>query len=129
MVSVRAVGRAMQVALGVAEVLSKIVTHRLLEPAIKLDEPDDWFTEKGIRPRIVGEFEDSALLKAFGQAGAGLFPVPSIVEAEVCRQYHARPIGVVDGVVERFYAISVERRVTHPAVAAICTAARTKLFE
>jgi LysR family transcriptional activator of nhaA len=90
---------------------------------------DDWFTENGIRPRIVGEFEDSALLKAFGQAGAGLFPVPSIVEAEVCRQYHARPIGVVDGVVERFYAISVERRVTHPAVAAICTAARTKLFE
>lgn len=81
MVSVRAVGRAMQVALGVAEVLSKLVTHRLLEPAIKLDEPDDWFTEKGIRPRIVGEFEDSALLKAFGQAGAGLFPVPSIVEA------------------------------------------------
>ena len=81
MVAGRAVGRAMQVALGVAEVLSKLVTHRLLEPAIKLDEPDDWFTEKGIRPRIVGEFEDSALLKAFGQAGAGLFPVPSIVEA------------------------------------------------
>ena len=90
---------------------------------------DDWFTENGIHPRIVGEFEDSALLKAFGQAGAGLFPVPSIVEAEVGRQYHARPIGVVADVVERFYAISVERRVTHPAVAAICTAARTKFFE
>jgi LysR family transcriptional regulator, transcriptional activator of nhaA len=90
---------------------------------------DDWFSENEIHPRIVGEFEDSALLKAFGQAGAGLFPVPSIIEAEVGRQYHARPIGVVDGVVERFYAISVERRVTHSAVAAICTGARTKLFD
>ena len=90
---------------------------------------DDWFTENEIRPKIVGEFEDSSLLKAFGQAGAGLFPVPSIVEGEVGRQYHAMPIGVVESVVERFYAISDERRVTHPAVAAICTAARTKLFE
>ncbi|MFT5443343.1 MAG: LysR family transcriptional activator of nhaA [Myxococcota bacterium] len=90
---------------------------------------EDWFTEHEIRPKIVGEFEDSALLKAFGQAGTGVFPVPSIVAEEVGRQYHAKPIGVVDGVVERFYAISVERRVTHPAVAAICTAARTKLFE
>ena len=50
-------------------------------------------------------------------------------EEEVSRQYHASPIGSVDGVVERFYAISAERRVTHPAVAAICTAARTKLFD
>jgi LysR family transcriptional activator of nhaA len=90
---------------------------------------DDWFTQNELRPRIVGEFEDSALLKAFGQAGAGLFAIPSIIEAEVARQYHVRPVGVVDSVVERFYAISDERRVTHPAVVAICTAARTQLFE
>jgi len=216
MLSGRSVDRAIEVVIGVADVLPKLVAHHLIEPAIRLEEPvrlvcratglpslladlatqridvvlsdapipspvrvrafnhllgecgvtfmasattargyrsgfpgsldgapvllpadgttlrrqlDDWFGDKGIRPRVVGEFEDSALLKAFGQAGAGLFPVPSIVDAEIGRQYHASPVGVVDGVVERFYAISDERRVTHPAVAAICDAARTKLFE
>jgi LysR family transcriptional activator of nhaA len=216
MLAGRSVGRTLQVVIGVADVLPKLVAHHLIEPAIQLEEPvrvvcramglpslladlathridvvlsdapipspvrirafnhllgecgvtfmasastargyrrgfpgsldrapmllpadgtalrrqlDDWFSENKLRPRIVGEFEDSALLKAFGQAGAGLFPIPSIVEAEVARQYHAKPVGVVEGVVERFYAISDERRVTNPAVAAICTAARTQLFE
>lgn len=209
------VGRARQIVVGVADVLPKLVAHRLIEPATQLDEPvrvvcratglqrlladlatdridvvlsdapipssvrirafnhllgecgvtimateaaartyrrgfpqsldgapmlmpaegtalrgqlDDWLRDSGVRPRIVGEFEDSALLKTFGQAGAGLFPVPSIIEKEVGRQYAAHRVGSVDGVFERFYAISVERRVTNPAVAAICTAARTKLF-
>ena len=89
---------------------------------------DQWFQSRGIYPKIVGEFEDSALLKTFGQAGAGAFPVPSVVEEEVARQYNVKRIGVVDGVVERYYAISVERRVKHPAVAAICESARTELF-
>ncbi|MEE8410111.1 MAG: transcriptional activator NhaR [Myxococcota bacterium] len=89
---------------------------------------DRWFQARGIRPEIVGEFEDSALLETFGQAGAGLFPVPSIIEEEAGRQYRAKPVGRADGVVERFFAISVERKVEHPAVAAICTAARTELF-
>ena len=87
-----------------------------------------WFTEQGIHPMIAGEFEDSALLKVFGQAGVGIFAVPSAIEDEVERQYAVRQVGTADGVVERFYAISVERKVRHPAIAAICTSARTELF-
>ncbi|MBL4848531.1 MAG: transcriptional activator NhaR [Planctomycetes bacterium] len=89
---------------------------------------DRWFDELKIQPRIVGEFADIALLKAFGQAGAGIFPVPSVVEEEVKRQYRVRHIGATDEVIERFYAISVERRVRHPAMAAICAQAREELF-
>jgi LysR family transcriptional activator of nhaA len=77
---------------------------------------------------IAGEFEDSALLKVFGQAGAGFFAVPSVIEDEVARQYEVRPIGATDDISERFYAISVERRIRHPAVMAICEAARSELF-
>lgn len=211
----RPVGRGLRLVVGVADVLPKLVAHRLIEPATQLDEPvrlvcretglqsllaelavhrvdvilsdapippsikirafnhllgecgvtfmassslasdyrrrfprslddapvllptedtalrgqlEQWFQAQGIRPKVVGEFEDSALLKTFGQAGAGLFPVPSVVEAEVGRQYRVKPVGKADGVVERFYAISVERKVRHPAVAAICEAARTQLF-
>jgi len=91
-------------------------------------ELDTWFSARSIRPAIVGEFEDSALLKVFGQAGMGFFAVPSVVEDEVRAQYGVKPIGTVDEIVERFYAISVERKVRHPAVAAICDAARGELF-
>ena len=91
-------------------------------------ELDGWFGTRSIRPAIVGEFEDSALLKVFGQAGMGFFAVPSVVEDEVRAQYGVKPIGTVDEIVERFYAISVERKVQHPAVAAICDAARGDLF-
>jgi LysR family transcriptional activator of nhaA len=88
-----------------------------------------WFEDVGVRPRIVGEFDDSALLKAFGQSGAGVFPVASAIEAEVCRQYGVRAIGRVEEVRERFYAITLERRLTHPAVVAIREAARGTLSE
>jgi len=91
-------------------------------------ELDTWFSTRSIRPDIVGEFEDSALLKVFGQAGMGFFAVPSVVEDEVGVQYDVEPVGTVDEIVERFYAISVERKVRHPAVAAICDAARGDLF-
>ena len=91
-------------------------------------ELDGWFSTRSIRPAIVGEFEDSALLKVFGQTGMGFFAVPSVVEDEVEVQYDVEPIGTVDDIVERFYAISVERKVRHPAVAAICDAARGDLF-
>ena len=77
---------------------------------------------------IVGEFEDSALLKAFGQEGVGVFTVPSVIQDLVGEQYGVKPIGVVEGVVERFYAISLERKIRHPAVAAICIAAKSALF-
>jgi len=89
---------------------------------------DEWFAARGIRPRVVGEFEDSALLKVFGQAGAGFFAVPSVIVNEAGRQYEVEPIGMTDDLTERFYAISVERHVRHPAVAAICDAARSELF-
>jgi LysR family transcriptional activator of nhaA len=80
---------------------------------------DQWFDENRIRPRIVHELEDSALVKAFGQAGLGLFCIPSSIEAEVCRQYHVRVAGRLENVRERFYAISMERRLKHPAVLAL----------
>lgn len=84
---------------------------------------DQWFEKQGLRPRVVGEFDDSALLKTFGQAGAGLFAVPSAVEAEVVKQYGVTAVGRLDEVKERYYAISVERRLKHPAVVAVSEAA------
>ena len=89
---------------------------------------DHWFDERGVRPQIVGEFSDSALLKAFGQAGVGVFVGPSAIQEEICRQYRVRPIGELPDVRERFYAISVERKLQHPAVVAISETARRKLF-
>jgi LysR family transcriptional activator of nhaA len=85
---------------------------------------DQWFSSRGIRPRVVGEFEDSALLKVFGQSGKGIFAAPSVIAREVQRQYQVRPVGRADEIRERFYAISVERRLKHPAVVAIIEAAR-----
>ena len=90
---------------------------------------DQWFSTKEIQPTIVGEFEDTALLKVFGQDGVGLFPAPTVIEREVCRQYKVRVVGRIEVVRERYYAISVERRLKHPAVLAICNAARGTLVE
>jgi LysR family transcriptional activator of nhaA len=88
---------------------------------------DQWFESRGIRPRVVASVEDSALLKTFGQAGIGVFPAPTAVEAEVCRQYEVKVVGRTEEVRERFYAISVERKLKHPAVIAISEAARQQL--
>jgi LysR family transcriptional activator of nhaA len=85
---------------------------------------DRWMDDASIRPDIIGEFEDSALLMTFGQRGAGLFPAPSPIAAEVARQYDVVPVGVIPGVREQLYAVSVERQIKHPAVAAVCDAAR-----
>ena len=87
-----------------------------------------WFEQLGIRPRIVGEFDDSALMKAFGQMGIGIFAVPSAAAEVICQQYGVEVIGQTEAVTEQFYAISVERRLTHPAVVAISTAASQELF-
>jgi LysR family transcriptional regulator, transcriptional activator of nhaA len=89
---------------------------------------DQWFGLHSIQPRVVGEFDDSALLKVFGQAGTGIFPVPALIADEVQRQYQVRRVGRVDRVRERFYAISVDRKLKHPAVIAISEAARRKLL-
>jgi LysR family transcriptional regulator, transcriptional activator of nhaA len=76
----------------------------------------------------VGEFDDSALLKVFGLRGTGLFPAASIIGDEVRRQYRVRPVGAVREVRERLYAVTVERRISHPAVMAICDTARSRFF-
>ena len=89
---------------------------------------DDWFGELNIRPNVVAEIEDSAVLKVFGQAGVGLFAAPTAVEREVRRQYGVRVVGRVEAIRERFYAISAERRIRHPAVLAITSSARRDLF-
>jgi LysR family transcriptional activator of nhaA len=84
---------------------------------------DHWFDREGLRPQIAGEFDDSALLKTFGQAGAGLFAVPTVIETEVVRQYGVAVVGRIGAVREQYYAISVERRLKHPSVVAISQAA------
>lgn len=89
---------------------------------------DQWLDKNRVRPRLVAEFDDSALMKVFGQQGAGIFLAPAAIEAEVERQYQAVTIGQVNEVQERFYAISIERRVQHPVIAAVVDAARTQLF-
>lgn len=89
---------------------------------------DTWFDQTGLRPNIVGEFEDSALLKVFGRAGAGLFFAPTVIEADVIRQFEVKLVGRVNGLREQYFAVSVERRIRHPAVATITEAARSELF-
>jgi LysR family transcriptional activator of nhaA len=82
----------------------------------------DWFESKKIYPRIVGEFDDGALLKSFGQAGAGFFAASAAIADYVCTQYQVQQMGQVDKVAEQLYAITTERRLTHPAVVAIVQA-------
>jgi LysR family transcriptional regulator, transcriptional activator of nhaA len=84
---------------------------------------DQYFEQQGLRPRIVAELDDSALLTTFGQAGAGLFVAPSVLEKEVMRQFGVTVVGRLNDVRERYFAISVERRLKHPAVVAISEAA------
>ncbi|MDQ3263925.1 MAG: transcriptional activator NhaR [Myxococcota bacterium] len=88
-----------------------------------------WFEKCGVRPKVVAEFEDSALLKVFGADGVGLFPAPLAVESQVCRQYGVQLVGRVEAVLERFYALSVERRLKNPAVLAVLETARRELFQ
>jgi len=87
-----------------------------------------WFGGLHIYPRIVGEFDDSALMKAFGRSGAGVFIAPTPIAAEVEKQYGVVVIGQTDKVRDHFYAISVERKISHPAVAAITETAREWLM-
>lgn len=89
---------------------------------------DHWLDRHDIRPHIAGEFDDSSLMKSFGKAGVGAFPSPGVVADDIARQYGVIPLGATDEVRERFYAISTERRVRHPAVAAVTERARTELF-
>jgi LysR family transcriptional regulator, transcriptional activator of nhaA len=87
-----------------------------------------WFTEHQVHPRTVGEFDDAALMKAFGREGRGVFMSPTVLEAETCEQYGVTVLGRSTDLVEEFFAVSVERRITHPCVAAITLSARSQLF-
>ena len=89
---------------------------------------DQWLDKHRVHPRMIAEFDDSALMKAFGREGVGIFIAPTAIEAEVALQYQATAIGRVEEVKEHFYAISVERRVTHPVVSIILETARESLF-
>jgi len=211
----RPTGRPLQLTVGAPEVIPKLIVHRLLQPALQLDEPvqlvcregkldpllqelamhnldivlsdspvgslshirafnhslgdcavtifgeadlakkyrrgfpnslegapmllstsntwlrramDKWFDDRNIRPQLVAEFDDCALMKVFGQTGLGLFPGPAAIEKEIRRQYNVRVVGRVEEVREQYFAISVERKLKHPAVLAISQAARDELF-
>jgi LysR family transcriptional regulator, transcriptional activator of nhaA len=89
---------------------------------------DQWMVNHGMHPVVVGEFDDSATLKAFGQDGHGIFPGATVIEKEICRQYQVRVVGQLDGLIQHFYAITVERRVKHPAVLALVRTARRELL-
>ena len=84
-----------------------------------------WFTERQIHTRTVGEFDDAALMKAFGREGRGVFMSPTVLETETCEQYGVKVLGRTEERVEEFYAVSVERRIKHPFVVAIPQAARS----
>jgi LysR family transcriptional regulator, transcriptional activator of nhaA len=89
---------------------------------------EQWFVEQGVRPRFVAEVDDSGLVKTFGEAGYGVFAAPSVVADEVKAKYGVEEIATLDSVRERFYALSVDRKLKHPAVVAICDAARQEVF-
>ncbi len=89
---------------------------------------DAWLRQHAIAPRVAAEFDDSALMKAFGRKGRGAFPAPAVLASEIARQYEVVELGPAADLVEEFYGISVERRITHPAIAAITEAARGELF-
>lgn len=88
---------------------------------------DYWFELHSLRPNIVGEFDDSAMLKMMGQAGVGVFPVAKAISKQVCKMYGVEPIATLPNITEKFYALSIERKVKHPAVLAISEVARKKL--
>jgi LysR family transcriptional activator of nhaA len=89
---------------------------------------DEWFEAERIRPTVVAEFDDSALMKAFGQGAGIAFPGPTAIERDICRYYGVRAVGRTSAVRERYYAISAERRLSHPGVLAITSAARDDVF-
>ncbi len=87
-----------------------------------------WLRGQNIHPRLVGEFDDGALMKSFGQAGAGVFPAPTAIAAEVSAQYGVVPVGRTEAINEHFFLITVERKLSHPAALAVSEAAHEGLF-
>lgn len=89
---------------------------------------EGWFARHQLAPVVVGEFDDAALMKAFGREGQGVFMAPSVLDNQTCAEFGVEVIGHTDELVEEFYAVSVERRISHPCVQAITDAARGQLF-
>jgi LysR family transcriptional activator of nhaA len=89
---------------------------------------EGWLTRHQITPRIVGEFDDGALMTAFGREGRGVFMAPSVLETDTMSQFGVEVVGRSAELQDAFYAVSVEKRITHPCVIAITQAARGALF-
>jgi LysR family transcriptional regulator, transcriptional activator of nhaA len=89
---------------------------------------DEWFDSHDIRPKIVAELDDAALATVLGEASLGVFVAPDVIERELRRRYKVQVVGRVDDLRHRFFAISIDRKIRHPAVAAICEIARTHIF-
>lgn len=89
---------------------------------------EGWLTRGQLHPRVIGEFDDVALMKAFGREGRGVFMAPTVLEHETVTQFDVEVIGRTDELVEDFYAVTVERRISHPCVVAITDAAKKALF-
>jgi LysR family transcriptional activator of nhaA len=89
---------------------------------------NEWFNARDIRPRITAELDDAALATVLGEAGIGIFAVPDVIESELRKRYEVELVGRARDIRQRFYAISVERKLKNPAVVAICELARTRLF-
>ena len=90
---------------------------------------EQWFDAENIQPKMIAEFEDSALSMVFGQHGLGLFVAPSVIKGEIEKQYEVKAVGRVGNVRERFFAVSLDRKLRHPAVVAISEAARARLSD
>ena len=90
---------------------------------------EDWFASNGIQPRIVAEIEHNDLINVLSEAGAGMFAAPSIIAHDIRVRYAVEQVGRAEGILERFYAITADRRIKHPAVGAITAAARVELSE
>jgi len=98
------------------------------EGAILRRDLDRWFDRHKVRPMVMGEFDDGALLKVFAQSGLGAFTVPSVIAEEEAAEMGVEIVASLDGIVEQYFAISLERMVKNPAVSAICEGARAELF-
>lgn len=85
---------------------------------------DQWFERQGVRPRVAGEFEDTALMKTFGAAGMGVFAAPALVHDELCAQYRVKRVAACEGVDEHFFLIVAERKIQHPLVKRLLGARR-----
>jgi len=106
--------------------------HSLAQVPVLLPTPqaaargllDAWFERQGVRPNVVGEFSDSALLKTFGAGGLGVFPAVALVHEDLVGTYGVTRVGVCEGVEERFYAIAAARKLQHPWVQQLLEAGR-----